>query len=229
MITVIDNLSPLVGTKIESKYWNPRTAWKVVSELEIAGLVCTNLTEDNYKKAYIDYTFRNRVTVQTSNIYKLAKDYSREVMDSSYIINVVSINSKPITPKEVLFLYSRIGKINDSAILDVFEKNTKLKYCGYYKHVLLILLDAFSLRWSLFEAYKEDKTLEAMELTQSRLDLLIENIRYVKAKLEEWDSLESSDLRHHLNTLQFNVQAIRGQLSNRIIVGGKRWRDYKLM
>lgn len=219
-MVIIKNLSPLVGSKQNSKRWNPYTARKITTNINIARLICTDTNADYYKKGFIDYRFTNRVTVKTHELYESAKNYSPIVLDDSYAIEVTAINGIPIPIRDLLYMHSFNDTFNDSSIIDILDSNRELRYCGYYKHIMLVLLDSYSLRWSLFEHFIEGKELDIGEVTSKRLTSLIDNIKYIKVKLEEWDSDKAIELNHHLTTLLFNVQGIKSQISDRIIIGG---------
>ena len=60
------------------------------------------------------------------------------------------------------------------------------------------------------------------ELGSERLDRLINNIRYVRAKLEDEDVVASSYLMHHLQTLLLNVEAAKYELGKKYIEVNRR-------
>lgn len=218
----IDNLAPLIGCKIHEKKWSPYTGYKICKSLNIARLICLDLDSETYKKGLMTYKFNNKITLKTHNIHKLAREYSPEVLNTSYILGVVHDEVEPISIKELLFMHTHMNRNNDCAILDIFEENRQLQYNPYYRHVLFLLLDAFSLRWSLFEHFIEGADFPSVELRQERLDILAHNIRYVKTKLEETDPEGTSTLLHHLSNLLLNVLIVRYHVSNKMIVGVRK-------
>lgn len=208
----IENLSPLIGCKLNSKRWSPYTGYNVCKALEIASIICTNVDGDTYKKGHINYVFSNRITVKASKIYELCKKYSPTVLDTSYFIAERGGIAPQVSLVDLIFIYTHSSGFNDSAIFDIFENQKDLKYCGLHKQVMLILLQSFAIRWVLYEHFIEKKALDRSETDDSVFIRLIENIRYVKAKLEEYDSDKTAELCHHLATLMLNLSTLKYEL-----------------
>lgn len=219
--TIIENLSPLVGTKFESIRWAPTTGHQISKSLRLASLVCLDIDNDIFYDGPIKYEFSNKISILTSLIHTKAIELSPSVIDTSYVLT--SSNSSGATNLyDALFLYANSKMYNDSAIFDVLKTERRLILSAYYRHVLLILLDAYSLRWSLFSLVYLGSEYEYGELGSGRLDRLINNIRYVRAKLEEEDVVASSYLMHHLQTLLLNVEAAKYELGRKYIEVNRR-------
>ena len=135
------------------------------------------------------------------DIHNKIKKLDASVLNPNYIVEMIAVDGEPIPIRELMFITAHNSNYNDSVIMDIFEKEKELTYWPYYTHVMLIMLDAFALRWSLYEYYVEGKDLPISELRPTRVNRLIENIRYVKTKLEEYDADVAVNLLHHLSTL----------------------------
>lgn len=116
-----------------------------------------------------------------------------------------------------MFIATHINGYSNSAIFNVFEEQKDLKLSRYYKHILFILLDSFSLRWSLYENEVEGIKFNQNELGIQRIDRLINNIRYVKMKLEEIDIEKTYKLNHHLSNLLLNILLVRYKVTREYI------------
>ena len=88
--------------------------------------------------------------------------------------------------------------------------------------MLFILLDSYSLRYSLYRYYILGDELDLAEIRDERINRLINNIYYVKVKLEETNTNKTVDLNHHLSTLLYNICLIRKKLNNEFIEIGER-------
>lgn len=219
--TIIENLSPIVGAKFNSIKWSPTTGYRTAKQLRLASLVCLDIDNDVFYDGPIRYEFKNKLSIAASSIHSLARQLDTTVIDTTYVLTTTN-SSGATNLYDALFLYANSKMFNDSAIFDVLESNRKLRLSKYYKHVLFILLDAFSLRWSLFSLVRLEQDYEYGELGSERLDRLINNIRYVRARLEDEDVVESSYLMHHLQTLLLNVEAAKYELGKKYIEVNRR-------
>lgn len=217
-MVIIDNLAPLVGSKQGGKRWTPYTGYNTCKALSIARLLCTNIDKDKYQKGHIKYEFDNEVTLRTYEIYSKVKNYDPEILDTSYFVEVKDDSNKQVPMRDLVFMQTHINRFNDSAIFDVFEEQKELKYIKWYPYVMFILLDAFSVRWSLYEYYIEGALYDESELRAERLNRLANNIRYIKVQLEEYNADLTANLNHHLSNLLLNVQATRYHVSDRLIL-----------
>lgn len=206
---IIDNLTPLVGCKYNEKEWSPRSSYVVCRGLNIASLVCLNANNDKVLKRGYTLKFDNRVTLKTVNIYKLVKSYSPIIISQSYVMNLQNRRSGLSALKDLLQAQSLNPDNNDSAIVDILDSNKDMTINRYYQNVLLIVLDAYSIRHSLFEYAIEDKGLKRTEINTKRIERLCDNILYTKAKLEEVDAKKYCELNHHLSTLLHSIIAIK--------------------
>lgn len=228
MEQLITNLSPLIGCKVNSIRWCPSTAYQICKNLRLASLVCLDLDKDLFYKGPIKYEFSNRVSVETYNIHKAVLDMSVKIMDTSYIIRSQDYLDIPkdlksmVTINDALFYYSTNKIKNDSAIIDSLDRLGTIKQSYLYKYILFILLDSYSLRYALYSYYILGDELDFAEIRDERIKRLINNIYYVKTKLEEMDTNKIVDLNHHLSTLLYNICLIRKKLSNEFIEIGER-------
>ena len=228
MIQLIKNLSPLIGCKVDSLRWCPTTAHKVCKELRLASLVCLDLQDDEIIRSGIKYTFKNKVTIETYNIYRKVLDFDETILDTSYIVQVQEkINSTEIglSINDALFFCATNKGKNDSAIFDGLDELRQLKKNDIYKYILLILLDSYGLRYSLYNHYIYNYDLDYGELRQERLDRLINNVYYVKTRLEEYDSNLTTNINHHLTTLLYNLCLIQKKLKEEYIEVYNLWMD----
>lgn len=212
---ILDNLAPLVGCRQDSKKWSPYVSYKVVNRLDIAKYICLNLDNDVYQKGLITYKFNNKLSQNMISVYHGVKDFDSEYINKEYLVQ--RIISGSISEKSLFLIGAHDRKLNDSAILQVLEEQKELEYCPYYNHLMFILLDIYCMRKDLYEYFIEGKDLLISEVRPSRLEQSIENIRYVKVKLEEWDIDSTINLNHHLSALMLNVQAIKRYISDQII------------
>lgn len=225
---IISNLSPLVGTKQDNIKRCPSTAYQVCKELRIASLICLDVDADTFLKNGIRYTFDNKVSIRTYNIHNLAIKKSVAILDTSYVLTAQKISQAPYNIRsdtslnDALFLYSLQKKVTDSAIYDALISNKKLTGGKWFKHVLFIILDAFSLRYSLYDYYIQNGEFVYGELGQDRLNRLINNVYYVKAKLEDYDYKETVNVNHHLNTLYYNLLMLRQKMKEEFIEVNRR-------
>lgn len=223
MEQLIKNLSPLIGCKIYSLRWCPYTAYQVCKDLRLASLVCLDLDNDVVRKGPIRYGFENKVSIGTYEIHEKVLNLDKDIMDSSYIIqsqNYVGIpeNLKNMTSlNDALFYYATNNIKNDSAIIDTLDDLGFVKQSYLYKYMLFILLDSYSLRYSLYNHYILGDDLDFAEIRDERLKRLIDNIDYVKLKLEEMNADKTVDLNHHLSTLLYNVCLIRKKLKDEFV------------
>lgn len=222
---ITDNLAPLVGCRPDDKRWVPYTGYNVCKSIEIGRLLCLDLSKDKTKVGSIKYEFDNEVSLKTFEIYKAVRDFSPSILNTSYFIEVKGENDKTIPLRDLVFMYAHFNRYNDSAIFDIFEKNKELKYMPYYKHVMLILLDAFSLRFTLFEHFTEGHPYDEGELRVERINRLANNIRYVRYRLNKWDANKTVDLNHHLATLLLNVQLVKYHVVDKVMLGGRLWEE----
>lgn len=205
---LINNLAPLVGTKIGKRNWNPSVAYNVCKNLRLASLVCLDVD----KRCLGEYEFNNRVSIKTYNIHNLALKRSLEIIDKTYIKDV---DSSDFDRRIMLFAMKK--DITDSAIFTELYKSKKISKTIWNRYVLFIILDSFSLRLSLYDYLKDKNSYEYGELGSPRLDRLIGNIRFIKYALEKWDYKESASLIQHLNIMLYNVLRIKQDIKNEIV------------
>ena len=213
---IISNLSPLLGCKQKRKGWSPRTGSQICKNLQISSLLCMDMEKEKYQRGVITYNFDNKISIQTSNIYKYARLYSSLVFDSSYGIQVQDIPYLSDKSSQV-FLQSLSSRYNDSAIMDILEDKKSLALTPVYKHLLLVLLESFSIRYSLYEFVYEGVELPYTEINSKHIKKVIDNLIYVRVKLEEFDSKETIELNHHLSTLLLNLKMIEKEISRRFV------------
>lgn len=213
---IIENLAPLIGARPNSKRWNPRTASVVVKNLRIASLLCLDLENDTLVDKCIKYKFRNKLTLQAANIHKMASEYSPSVLNTDYILESVRSGKDLIEIKDLLFFQSLNKRINDSAIIDILETETEYKTSKIYNYLLFILLECFSLYYSLYEFSVEGKEPDKMQLGRKRINELANDIEYVKYKLGQ-ENLNTINLTHHLSVLLMNVLAVNYDINKYFI------------
>lgn len=213
---IIENLAPLIGARPNSKRWNPRTASVVVKNLRIASLLCLDLENDTLVDNCIKYKFRNKLTLQAANIHKMASEYSPSVLNTDYILESVRNGKDLIEIKDLLFFQSLNKRINDSAIIDILETETEYKTSKIYNYLLFILLECFSLYYSLYEFSVEGKEPDKMQLGRKRINELANDIEYVKYKLGQ-ENLNTINLTHHLSVLLMNVLAVNYDINKYFI------------
>lgn len=227
MQQLIRNLSPLVGCKVDSIRWCPPTAYQVCKNLRLASLVCLDLNSDKFYKSAIKYKFENKISVETYNIHKAVMAMDPKIMDTTYILHLQDLIAVPdkisklVSMHDALFLYSMSKGKNDSAIFDSLSSLSKLKMNNMYKYVMFILLDAYSLRYSLFKHFIRGEKLDYGELRKERITRLLNNIYYVKAKLEDFDPDLTTDLNNHITTLFYNVCLIKKKMEETYIEVGE--------
>lgn len=227
MEQLIKNLSPLIGCKIDSIRWCPSTAYQICKHLRLASLVCLDLDNDVVFKGPIKYEFENKISIETYNIHQKVLEMNPEIMDTSYIIQSQNFLTIPkdlqnmVTINDALFHYS-INKIkSDSAIIDSLDRLGMIKQSYLYKYILFMLLDSYSLRYALYNYYILGRDLDFAEIRDERINRLINNIYYVKIKLEEMDTNKVVDLNHHLSTLLYNICLIRKKLKDEFVEIGE--------
>lgn len=213
---IIENLAPLIGARPNSKRWNPRTASVVVKNLRIASLLCLDLENDTLVDKCIKYKFRNKLTLQAANIHKMASEYSPSVLNTDYILESVRSGKKLIEIKDLLFFQSLNKRINDSAIIDILETETEYKTSKIYNYLLFILLECFSLYYSLYEFSVDGLEPDKMQLGRKRINELANDIEYVKYKLGQ-ENLNTINLTHHLSVLLMNVLAVNYDINKYFI------------
>lgn len=213
---IIENLAPLIGARPNSKRWNPRTASVVVKNLRIASLLCLDLENDTLVDNCIKYKFRNKLTLQAANIHKMASEYSQSVLNTDYILESVRSGKDLIEIKDLLFFQSLNKRINDCAIIDILETETEYKTSKIYNYLLFILLECFSLYYSLYEFSVEGKEPDKMQLGRKRINELANDIEYVKYKLGQ-ENLNTINLTHHLSVLLMNVLAVNYDINKYFI------------
>ena len=213
---IIENLAPLIGARPNSKRWNPRTASVVVKNLRIASLLCLDLENDTLVGNCIKYKFKNKLTLQAANIHKMASEYSPSVLNTDYVLESVRNGKDLIEIKDLLFFQSLNKRINDSAIIDILETETEYKTSKIYNYLLFILLECFSLYYSLYEFAVEGKEPDKMQLGRKRINELANDIEYVKYKLGQ-ENLNTINLTHHISVLLMNVLAVNYDINKYFI------------
>lgn len=204
---IVENLSPLVGTKATGKNWSPHTGVSVCKSFQLAGLSCLDIDNDRIMRGPIQYTFDTSATVRESNLYKLVLEYSPIVLDPSYVIQVQE-RQRLASASELLYFQSIHKDFNDSAIIDIIESEGKLHYMPWKKHVMFVMLQCFALRFALYEFAFDGLNISRADVSKYQINRIINNIRYVRLMLQEYNADLTSDLCHHLATLQMNVQAV---------------------
>lgn len=227
MQQLIRNLSPLIGTKVDSIRWCPSTAYQVCKHLRLASLVCLDLDNDMFYKGPIKYEFENKISIATYNIHDMVLEMNPKIMDTSYIIQSQDYLDIPkdlksmVTINDALFYYSTNKIKNDSAIIDSLDRLGTIKKSYLYKYILFVLLDSYSLRYALYSYYILGSDLDFAEIRDERLRRLINNIYYVKVKLEEMDTNKVVDLNNHLSTLLYNICLIRKKIKDEFVEIGE--------
>lgn len=214
---VVENLSPLLGCKQNTKFWSPRTGSLVCKSLEISSLICLDVEKEKYKKGFITYEFDNSVTIKTSNIYRHVRNYSPLVLDTSYALQVIEDATRLDSLTEQLFIQTLSDRYNDSAIIDILEEKKDFRLIPVYRHLMLVILESFSIRYSLYEFVYEDRPMEYTEINTNNINKVIKNLEYVRVKLEEFNTDETIELNHHLSTLLLNLKIIEKYISRRFI------------
>lgn len=227
MQQLIRNLSPLIGTKVDSIRWCPSTAYQVCKNLRLASLVCLDLDNNMFYKGPIKYEFENKISIATYNIHDMVLEMNPKIMDTSYIIQSQDYLDIPkdlksmVTINDALFYYSTNKIKNDSAIIDSLDRLGTIKKSYLYKYILFILLDSYSLRYALYSYYILGSDLDFAEIRDERLRRLINNIYYVKVKFEEMDTNKVVDLNNHLSTLLYNICLIRKKIKDEFVEIGE--------
>lgn len=213
---LVKNLAPLIGARPDSKKWNPRTGSVVSKNLRIASLVCLDLKNDTLINNCIKYKFRNKLTLQAANIHKLAREYSPLVLNTEYFIESLKTGENITELRDLLFLSSLDKNVNDSAILDILEREREYEVLEVYKYILFILLETYSLYYSLYEFSVEGLKPNKMQLGRKRINELANDIEYVKYQLGQVN-LNTIDLTHHLSVLLMNVLAVNYDINKYFI------------
>ena len=203
------NLAPLVGCRTNDKRWSPRTGYLVCRDLRLAGLISLDTDQDYIKVGRISYQFDNHVTIQAVNLHKLALDCSPIALNPNYVVGVQRIGTNAKDLKEFLFTVSLHKTYSDSSIIDIIEEYKYFKQNKIYHHIMMILLECFTLRYALYEYGFEGGPLNKIQCNSRRIDTLAKNIEYVKYRLSLEEDKASKLLTIHLSTLLLNIKMVK--------------------
>lgn len=212
MRNTINNLSLLVGAKIDHQKWNPYAAYFITKPLEIVSLMSLNTPRRRLEKEGYQCTFRNETTLLTAEIFDAVRDFNKEVLDETYLMAYQRDIDRPVGLKELFFSYAHVSKINDSVFVEHLNQQKEMQQEEFFPYLLLVLLDSFSLRYALYDFIILEKDDFIDELVESRFLRLIENIFFVKALIEEWDPFKGRHLNQFLTYLLQDVQYAKEEL-----------------
>ncbi|MBU5669503.1 hypothetical protein KQI68_06580 [Peptoniphilus sp. MSJ-1] len=213
---ILNNLAPLIGARPNSKRWNPRVGSVVAKKLRIASLVCLDLQSDIIYSGKIKYKFKNKLTLQASKIHELASSYSPAILNTDYILESVRGGKTIKEITDLLFLKSLDKSINDSAILDILEETKEYETKDVYMYILYILLESYSVYYSLYQFCYENVKPDKMQLGHKRITQLADNIEYVKCRLSN-ENINTINLTHHLSVLLMNILSINYDINRYFI------------
>lgn len=210
------NLSPLVGCKPGNELWAPFTAVNVCKAINVVGLECSNVSSEFQRDGRVEYKFSSQLTTESINLWRKSLAYSKEVLNSSYIMYVQSIIPVGSEITERLRLTSEYCIYTDSTIFDSAYGNERIKLSQNYARICHILLSCYTLRYFLTKyANDPQAALETLEVNEAVIRRTIENINYVKMLLaqdfqvEEKYTRSVSYCRQHLTALRKNLEMIR--------------------
>lgn len=217
---IVNNFSPLVGCKQNSKKWSPATAFGVCSKLNISGFECTNIAKDSIKLGFVKESFELRSPLESPLHYEFDTTVSEtakqlwysglklesSILDTSYMSKLKLNLALPLS--ERLKQCALKSKDYDSTIYTAIIGNQKLSYTLQTRQLCLILLQTFTLRYALYDfSLGLETTLNNTTINRNLVNLLIKNCEYTKYTLGQLD-LQCYDFDVSLTYIQQQLTLI---------------------
>ena len=220
---ICNNLAPLLGNRIGSIKWAPKTAFNVCNSLDISGLKCTNVSDDYLSDEVLVYRFDSGVTKSAKEIEQHVFEFDKSVLDIYYVSVIPSSSIPRDIPLSKRFqLASRISTITDSTIFDASYGSTAIQNLPICRNVGHILLTSFVVRYFLMLYHTSSAELDTNEVNTKIINRIINNIDYVKYVLSVSDIKElkytqsANFLSQQLTILRKNLFMIKYYVLNYI-------------
>lgn len=220
---ICNNLAPLLGSRIGSIKWSPKTAFNVCSVLDISGLKCTNVSDEYTPDGVLVYRFDSSVTKGVSEIKQQVSEFDSSVLDAYYVSTIPnSLIPRDISLSKKFQLASRISLFTDSTIFDASYGSKAIQNLPICRNVGHILLTSFVVRYFLAQYHTSLSKLDTNEVNSNTIDRIINNIDYVKYALSTTEIKElkykqsSNFLAQQLTTLRKNLFMMKYYVLNYI-------------
>lgn len=197
---IVDNLAPLVGCRQNSKLWSPPVGFSVATKLNISGFECTNVARDSIDLGYIEesleyrspllnpvsYEFDTTVSELAKTLWESSKKLQYKVLDSSYF-STLKINLS-LSQSEKMRICSEKCKEYNSTIYSALIQNQPLSYTPHSRYLCLILLQAFTIRYALYDfALGLTSSIDSVSINHTLINTAIKNCEYEKYVLSTLD------------------------------------------
>jgi hypothetical protein len=220
---ICNNLAPLLGSRIGDYRWSPKTAFTVCNNLEISGLKCTNVSDDYMSDGVIAYTFDSSVTKSVGDLKQQVHNFDRTILNE-YYVSIIPSSSIPrdASLSKKFQLASRLSTFTDSTILDASYNSESIQNLSICRNVGLILLTSFVIKKHLMDFYSSTSELDTNEVNNKVVNIIINNIDYVKYILSNSETNElrfkksTNFLAQQLTTLKKNMNMIKYYVLNYI-------------
>lgn len=197
---IVNNFSPLVGCRKNSKLWSPPVGFAVATKLNISGFECTNLSKDfidlgfmeeslEYRSPMLNplsFSFDTTVTELSKEIWNECKKLSYKFLDSSYF-STIKLNLA-LSQSEKMRLCAMNCTEYNSSIYSVITNNRQFSYTDNSRQLCLILLQAFTIRYALYDfSIGVSSTIDSTAINKSLIESVIKNCEYEKYVLSQLD------------------------------------------
>lgn len=179
-----NNFSELVGCRQNSKLWSPATGYHICEALQLNGTQCTNVSDAFTEDEYLSYKFVSSVSVESKNLWSSVLNFDKNVLDSNYVSSLKIAANLP-TRNKLEVCVDQSTEYN-CPIYEACQNNNQLFYSEDCKRLYLILLSCFSVQYHLYDfAMGRESILNDDAINNTILDVIIQNIQYVKYKLSQ--------------------------------------------
>lgn len=195
---IVNNFAPLVGCRKNSKLWSPPVGFAAATKLNVSGFECTNIAKDSIDMGYIEesmeyrspllsplsYSFDTTVTELSKTIWDECRKLSYKFLDSSYF-STLKLNLS-LSSSEKMRLCAMKCKEYNSTIHTAIVGNKQFSYTTYSRQLYLILLQAFTVRYALYDfAVGTSSTIDSAALNKTLVNTIIKNCEYEKYVLSQ--------------------------------------------
>lgn len=217
---IVNNFSPLIGCKLNSKRWSPPVGFTIGTKLSISGFECTNLANDSVDLGFIEeskeyramlesplsYNFNTTVSELSKELWSGCKSLSSDILDTTYF-STMKLNLA-LSSTEKMRLCAMKCTEYDSTIFSALMSNKTLSHTIHAKQLYLIMLQTFAVRYAVYDfASGIESSVDKLNLNRDLVNTLIKNCEYVKYKLSQLN-LECYDFESSPEFIQQQLSLI---------------------
>lgn len=221
---ISDNLAEIVGCSNDKNTWSPATAYGVCKAITMAGINCSNISNQTFKdnsSEFLTYEFNSTLNSEAYSIWSKVMKYDSSIYNLDKISDF-KLNTK-LSTLDKLKICVEQSKDYDSRLFENMVVDEQFIYSEDYKRLAWIILACFTIRHTIFEFSRGiSETIDTEILNDSFLERVKKNIVCEKVNLSNytgtWSSYDCSPdgFSEILSLLLFNIKQLQTFVLNYI-------------